>query len=85
MGPIGNEASKVIQVGEDSVAERAGIAVGDVLISIDGQSIQSTASLREKLANYEWGDTAEVALGREDEEITVTVAFRRRPPDRETN
>jgi uncharacterized iron-regulated protein len=78
MGAIGDDPSKVIQVSEDSVAERAGIAVGDVLISIDGRAIESTASLRETLAKYEWGDSAEIELSRNDESITITVPFRRR-------
>jgi len=76
-GMLGDEPTRIIQVSEDSVAEQAGIAVDDVLISMDGKQIDSSLSLRKHIATYEWGDRAKLELRRGDEEITLDVAFRR--------
>ena len=82
-GQLGKLPNKIIQVGEESVAADAGIAVGDVLVSVGEREIDSTATLRESLAAYEWGDSAEVTLRRGDEDIRLEVAFRRRVPEPE--
>lgn len=77
MGKLGKEPSKVIQVSDQSVAARAGIKVGDILRTLDGVAIDSTAALQKQTGVYRWGDVAQLKLMRDGAEISVPVAFRR--------
>ncbi|MDJ0926921.1 MAG: ChaN family lipoprotein [Gammaproteobacteria bacterium] len=80
MGSIGKDPNKIIQVGNDSIAAEADLRVGDILESIDGQEVGALGSLRQIMAAYNWGDSAEVQIGRADETITKEVVFRRKHP-----
>jgi membrane-associated protease RseP (regulator of RpoE activity) len=77
MGALGKEPGQVIQVSGNSVAERAGLKVGDVLLGLDGQPIRSDNGLRKLLAGYRWGDAASARIRRDDREMDVTINFRR--------
>jgi len=57
----------------DSPAARAGLKAGDVITSVNGERIRSTAELREKVAAK--GDSKSVKLGviRNKSEMSVTV------------
>ena len=76
-GSIGSHPNKIIQVSEDSIAQAAGFEVGDLLISIDGKTVEALGSLRKVMADYNWGDSAEVQLGRGEKTLKRTVVFRR--------
>jgi uncharacterized iron-regulated protein len=76
-GKLGSFPNKIIQVSENSVAEAAGLAVGDRLMSIGGMAVDSLGTLRKAMANYNWGDSAEVQLVRDEEKFSQTVVFRR--------
>lgn len=76
-GAPGKAPMKIIQVSGDSPAARAGLAVGDVLLEIDGTKIDSFARLRELTASYRWGDSATVRIERGGAARTFEVAFRR--------
>ncbi len=73
----------VIYVAEDSVGERAGLAVGDVLLEMDGEDISNKESLSERVAQKRWGDTATVKVERGGETLELAVAFRREQPDKD--
>ena len=77
MGKLGKEPSKVIQVSEDSVAAHAGIKVGDILRSLDGVAIDSSASLQKQTGNYRWGDVAQLSIERDGASQTLPLPFRR--------
>ncbi len=77
MGKLGKEPSKVIQVSEDSVAAHAGIKVGDILRSLDGVAIDSSASLQKQTGNYRWGDVAQLSIERDGATQTLPLPFRR--------
>jgi len=77
MGALGKEPGQIIQVSGESVAERAGLKVGDVLLSLDGQAIKSDNSLRKLMAGYRWGDVAKARIRRDGSEMDVAVNFRR--------
>lgn len=79
MGKLGNRPTKIIQVSEDSVAERAELAVGDVLLSIDGRPVDSAEMLRRVFAPYRWGDIATIRIERDGKEQDVIVPIRRKP------
>ncbi len=77
MGSLGKDPGQIIQVSKESVAERAGLKVGDVLLSLDGQAIKSDNSLRKLMAGYRWGDVAKARIRRDGAEKDVAVNFRR--------
>ena len=77
MGALGKDPGQIIQVSEKSVAERAGIKVGDVLVAVDGTAIGSDTTLRKLLANYRWGDVARVTVRRDGKEMAIEAPLRR--------
>lgn len=77
MGSIGKEPGQIIQVSKRSVAERAGLKVGDVLLALDGTPITSDVALRRQVARYRWGDVATARIRRDGTEQDVPVRFRR--------
>jgi uncharacterized iron-regulated protein len=81
MGSLGKEPGQIIQVSEKSVAERAGLKVGDVLLSLDGVPITTDNSMRKLQAKYRWGDMARAVIRRDGQETTLDINFRRSPPD----
>jgi len=78
MGPIGQRPTAIIQVTPGSVAERAGIRVGDVLLALDGVPVDSTPTLRYLESAYRWGDVITARLQRDGAEVDVVVPLRRR-------
>lgn len=80
MGSFGKATGQIIQVSKDSVAERAGLKVGDVLLSIDGQAIDSSNTLNRVFAGYRWGDSVTARISRDGVEQDLQVAIRRFRP-----
>ncbi len=62
----------LVSVAEGSEAERAGLAAGDVLVSVDGAPVHSIAEARGKLAGP-LTDDAVVAVRRGDQTLTLRV------------
>ena len=81
MGAVGSSPTAVIQVSDDSVAQRAGIRVGDVLLQLDQNPLGSTVALRKRIAGYDWGDSAVLQFERDGEIHTLDLHFRRAPPE----
>lgn len=69
----------VAEVGENGAAEAAGIKVGDIITSFDGQTVTTKTELVNLLAGYRSGETVDVVLyrasGGEYIEQTVTVTL----------
>ncbi|MBZ0090079.1 MAG: ChaN family lipoprotein, partial [Thermoanaerobaculia bacterium] len=68
----------VIQVEKESVAEAAGFAVGDVLVSMDGTAIDQKETFNRIMSEKRWGDSARFEVRRGEETKTLTAHFRRR-------
>lgn len=81
MGKLGARPTQLIQVSKESVAERAGLAVGDVLLSIDGQSVESAQELRRIFAPLRWGDVITARIERDGEERDLVIPIRRQHSD----
>jgi uncharacterized iron-regulated protein len=77
MGSLGKDPGQIIQVSRKSVAERSGLKVGDVLLSLDGNAIKSDNTLRKLMAGYRWGDVAKARIRRDGTEAGVDINFRR--------
>jgi predicted metalloprotease with PDZ domain len=87
----GEPLLEVVHVEKESPAQRAGLKVGDLLLSLDGAAVADRETLARMMAGKRWGDAAVLSVRREKESVTVHVLFRRqagqtpdttRPPTR---
>lgn len=62
-------------VAEGGAADEAGIEVGDVIIAIDNTEINTSSALTAALTAYSAGDSIEITLMRDGEEMTLTVVL----------
>jgi S1-C subfamily serine protease len=65
--------ARVDQVEPGSAADGAGIQVGDLIISFDGDPITNGAQLRAAILDRDPGDRVDVIVLRDEEELTLTV------------
>ena len=63
------------EVMPDSAAAKAGIKVGDIIVSVNGRSIKSFQELRAKVATMGAGSKVEFGLIRDGDEETVTAVL----------
>ena len=68
----------VVGVEEDSPAGRGGLMVGDILVGLDGETVEDTEQLQALLAGERVGREVEVKIvrGGEDRGVGVTVGQR---------
>ena len=71
----------VSQVTEGSAADKAGIKPGDVITSINGQTIKSNSELRNAIGLSRVGDKLDVALIRDRKPLHVTAVITELPHD----
>jgi len=76
----GGKGISIINVEKKSVAERAGLALGDQIVSIDGTLVEDRETLNRLIAEKKWGDSARLTLRRGGNPVNVTAYFRREPP-----
>ena len=71
----------VESVQNDSPADKAGVKVGDIVLSVDGKDVKSSADLRMALRDKKEGDTVrlEVLRGRSRHTLVTTVKEREQP------
>ena len=72
---LNNEGVKVSQVLKSGNAEKAGIRIGDVILSIDGKPITKKAMFDETLAYHRPKDVIKLSLLRESEEKTIDLSL----------
>ncbi|MCU0458826.1 MAG: trypsin-like peptidase domain-containing protein [Bacteroidales bacterium] len=63
-------------VTEDGAAKAAGLAEKDVIIAINGESVETTADLQEKVSRYRPGDRLEVTYLRKGKQDKKSVVLR---------
>jgi membrane-associated protease RseP (regulator of RpoE activity) len=68
-------AALIVEVTADGPADQAGIKVGDLVLSIDGQEIEQDTDLKALLARYEPRDRVELTVwrGGRQRDIQVTL------------
>ncbi len=82
-GGEGGKPLTVIHVEKDSVAERDGVKVGDVLVSADATPVPDREALNRWVAGKSWGDSGRLAVKRGGKAIDVDLLFRRQAPTKE--
>lgn len=70
--PAGVSVTKITPGG---AAEKAGLAVGDILLSIGGERITSSDELSAALYSYKAGDTVQLVIYRGHRQINVTLTL----------
>ncbi|HVH68889.1 MAG TPA: Do family serine endopeptidase [Gemmatimonadales bacterium] len=71
--------------GDDSPAKRGGIQPGDVIVALDGEPVDNTPQLQQRVGFKKPGEPVEVTLLRQGgEKRTVTVRLARAPGDSDT-
>lgn len=68
----------VLGVAPNMPAERAGVRVGDLIVSIDGQPILDPAGFATFLQTHAWGTQSVLNILRQGTEVTVLVRLRNR-------
>ena len=63
----------VSEVQTNSAAEVAGIAVGDLIVGVDGRVITSVRDLTDQMSGYEPGDETRIQIVRDDQLVTADV------------
>ena len=65
----------ISRVEPDSVADKAGLNVGDVLVSVDGMAVQSAVDVFEALADRRTGDAVDVVAIRKKKRVKKKVTL----------
>ena len=73
--PAGTKGVYVGKIRPDTVAERAGLRTGDVIVGLAGKRLRSMAQLDQYVGTLKAGDQATVRYLRDGEERTATLQF----------
>jgi serine protease DegQ len=75
LGLPGNSGALVSQVSPDSAAERAGLRIEDVIVSVNGTRLRDSGSLKNAVGLLPPGDSVTVGFIRDGREQTVTAVL----------
>lgn len=79
------EGALIIQVAEDSPAEKAGLKVGDLVLEFNGQKILRTSDLVNYVSRSATTSTAELLILRDKKRQTIKVNLKLSPDSVQTN
>lgn len=65
----------VAGVFQDSPADKAGLARGDIILSVDGTAVNTDSELRNVLSQHKTGDTLKLVVQHGDSQKTVSVTL----------
>ena len=74
----------VAEVNEGSCAEKAGVAVGDIIIALGEHEVESYSDLRAALRKFKSGDTTIITVYRSGQELKLTITLDEKPQTTET-
>jgi S1-C subfamily serine protease len=75
----GQAGALVEEVTAGTGADDAGLQPGDLVVSIDGAPVQSGGDLAAQIQTHQPGDTVDLEVVRDAEQLTVTVTLGERP------
>jgi len=85
LGLSSNDGALVADVTPGGPAARGGVQRGDVILRVNGQTVESSNDLTRRVANARAGETIRLDLWREGRVRTLTVTSGTRPPEQELN
>lgn len=71
----------IVEVLEDSPAEEAGLAEGDVILSVDGEDVSGNNAFADVIRSYDAGDEIELLVVRGKEKLDLSVTLGEHPED----
>lgn len=74
----------VAEVGAGTPAETAGLEPGDVILSLDGETIEGPAALSRAVGTHDPGDEVRLSVLRDGDEMTIGVTLAALPGDEAT-
>ncbi len=77
----GQGGALIDEVTAGTGADEAGLQVGDLVISIDGAPVQDGGDLAAQVQTHQPGDTIDLVVVRDGNEVTVPVTMSERPAD----
>jgi S1-C subfamily serine protease len=77
-GVTASRGAMITEVSPDSPAADAGLEVGDVVVSLDGESVTSAEELVDAIRGHEAGDEVEIEYERDGRKREATVQLDRR-------
>jgi len=75
----GRAGAVITELTPGGAADEAGLEVDDLVVEIDGAPVQRPADLAAQVQTHQPGDTVEVVVIRDGEELTLTVTLGQRP------
>ncbi len=75
------EGVYVAAVTDNGAAKQAGIKVGDVIMSVGGDRVNSSAELQEKVSRFRPGDDVKIGIKRGNDRKQITVTLRNKHGD----
>ncbi len=73
----------VSYVAPDGAADAAGLQSGDIITAIDGTVVDSSSALTAAITAYRAGDTAQLSVTRDNQQITLSITFDEKNDDTE--
>jgi uncharacterized iron-regulated protein len=77
--PDGTTRRKILFLDPESRAAKAGLAAGDVLLTVDGIDVPDRPALNRALTRKRWGDRVTVEVERATERLRFEIVLRREP------
>jgi serine protease Do len=76
-----NDGALVVSVSEGHAADKAGVRHGDVVVSVDGESIEDTRELIDAISAMPPGTEVELGVIRNGKPMDITVTLEERPSE----
>ncbi len=77
----GGQGAVVTSVDDGTPADDAGVDVGDLVVAVDGATIDGSTGLIAAIRDLEPGDSTEITIVRDGDEQTLEVTLTARPAD----
>jgi serine protease Do len=71
------------QVTEGSAADKTGLRHNDIVVEVEGKSVESASELRNRIAEYKPGTRVDITILRDGRRKTLTVTLEKRPAPEE--
>lgn len=67
--------AKIMEIGQNSAAAKAGLQVGDIIVKLDGEQITSVSQLKTVLSDYRSGDKITLKVSRNGTQTDVALVL----------